>query len=94
MVHVKVVVALVQPYGDVEIAAQVVVAVRVLAGVVLLLFHLIPLPWSPGTATSVAELQASVGPVMVGGMGCGYMVTVCVPFMVAGHLAPGSDSTR
>ena len=83
--HVKVVVELVQPYGEVEIAAQVVVAVRVLTGVVLLLFHLMPFPWSPGTATSVAELQASAGPVMVGGVGSGYMLMVCVPLIATGQ---------
>ena len=43
-IHVKVVVALVQPYGDVEIAAQVVVAVRVRTGEVLLSSHVIPVP--------------------------------------------------
>ena len=80
-------VALVQPYGDIEIAAQVVVAVRVLAGVVLLLFHWIPFPWSPGTATSVAELHASLGPVMIGGAGVGYMLTVILLDLTGGHWA-------
>ena len=87
MVHAKVVLVLVQPYGEVDIAAQVVVVVRALVGVVLLLSHFMALPWSPGMATSVAILQASLGPVMVGGAGVGYRVTVVLLDLTAGHWA-------
>ena len=93
--HVKVRLLLLQPYNEVEITDNVEVAVIVLALAVLeLSVHWIPFPWSPGTATSVAELHASLGPVMVGGAGSGYMVTVCVPAMAAGQVAPGNDSVR
>ena len=85
MVHVKVVVALVQLLGDVEMAAQVVEADRVLMGAVLLSSHLMPLPLSPGTATRVAELHAWAGPVMVGGAGLGYRVMVCIPLIATGQ---------
>ena len=61
------------------------VAVRVRTGEGLLSSHVIPVPWSPGTATRVAELQASAGPVMVGGAGVGYMVTVVLLDLPAGH---------
>ena len=88
MVHVKVRLLLLQPYNDVEITDNVEVAVTVLALAVLeLSIHWIPFPWSPGTATSVAELHASLGPVMVGGAGVGYMLTVILLDLTGGHWA-------
>ena len=88
IVHVRVVGSLLQPYNEVDITDNVAVAVMVLALAVLeLSVHWIPFPWSPGTATSVAELHASLGPVMVGGAGVGYMLTVILLDLTAGHWA-------
>ena len=88
MVHVKVRLLLLQPYNDVEMADNVEVAVTVLAVAVLKLsVHWMPFPLSPGTATSMAELHASAGPVKVGGAGVGYRVTVVLLDLTAGHWA-------